>query len=525
MTPRQTVSLIRFRQQARLVLIFPLFFMCPSSSTDALSPSSQPDNDVILSSVPSQLTGHLTTAASVKTYLAGDSDRNPPLGVESRDSEDAVAHSVTTEAVAVQKAMTDVEGKAVEEKGAEEKEETSLKEKKEAATVGREAEEEVNTSRAASKTVTVTEPTTEKLTTMATPPESPMSATSNASPSTCQCSNIAFGNLSITVTDSKLLAFGSVPELDLTQVTALCPEATYVTIRADLTEVTGHSAGLAHITELDLSGNHLNSMPKMVLEMTALRRLGLAGNNITKLPQEMLESLFRRLDEVDIRDNPLQCSPDLTWLYDVTAVGHWDTLTCLGVKRDPFGIQYDRKPLRMVIDEIRRVDATCPAGCRCRLKSVHPTQVWVDCGGMGLERLPSSLPRGVIALNVSGNRISSAPLCQLLSSHRSLSTILLSHNQLSSVEPADLACAADRLGRLDLRYNRLTRLPWEELVEALRGERMNYVYLSHNRWNCEYEEEAMKLWVSFRRKSDRYITVMTFFCDIPKVQRNIDSYI
>ena len=72
--------------------------------------------------------------------------------------------------------------------------------------------------------------------------------------------------------------------------------------------------------------------------------------------------------------------------------------------------------------------------------------------------------------------------------------VFLSHNQLTAVTAADLTCCS-RLGHLDLRHNRLTRLSWAELTRALRGESLRLVYLSHNRWDCEHEEEAMEFWV------------------------------
>jgi Leucine-rich repeat (LRR) protein len=54
---------------------------------------------------------------------------------------------------------------------------------------------------------------------------------------------------------------------------------------------------------LDLSGNHLTSLPKNIAQLTSLRSLDLSDNQLTSLPLELLQ--LTNLKKLDLRRNPL----------------------------------------------------------------------------------------------------------------------------------------------------------------------------------------------------------------------------
>ncbi|XP_077376573.1 leucine-rich repeat serine/threonine-protein kinase 1 [Festucalex cinctus] len=236
----------------------------------------------------------------------------------------------------------------------------------------------------------------------------------------------------------------------------------------------------SRITRLDLSQNHLSSLPSVLpWGLLRLRVLDLSGNRLTALPPiaASQEVICSRLREVDVRENQLSALPAgllhlselkklcasknrLSHLFDVPPSTNWlglRQLEDLDVSDNrlsalPADITHALKSLRLLDVSRNRLAAfpepwSCPLK-RCRASSNQMSHLpdniatfWknhlqdVDLSHNLLERLPSDLFRleALRWLRVGGNIIRTLPPpCDWTCSR--LSTLDLSGNLLGKSE-------------------------------------------------------------------------------------------
>ena len=235
-------------------------------------------------------------------------------------------------------------------------------------------------------------------------------------------------------------------------LTTLPPELAQLTRLGDLnlagnrlTALPPELAQLTRLSVLSLAGNRLTALPPELGKLKSLEKLGLAGNQLTTWPSALGQ--LPNLEALDVQDNQLTSLPPLAelnqlWYLDLSG----NRLTALpeGLPRSLLRLDMsDNRLQELNVAESLLLPFTLPPQAGPILQNLH--KIARERGA--LEPLPLE------SLDLSGNQLSSLPpeIGRLR-----LYSLDLSGNQLSSLPPE---FGRLRLEHLDLSDNRLTSFP------------------------------------------------------------------
>ncbi|QJI30810.1 hypothetical protein HKK55_19560 [Pseudomonas sp. ADAK18] len=120
-----------------------------------------------------------------------------------------------------------------------------------------------------------------------------------------------------------------------------------------------------HLKVLDLSANHLETLPPAIAHMRLLKQLSLSGNRIV-LDAPAVERLrnLTRLTLLNLANNPLGTAPDIslmpnlnTLLLANTGIREWPTGLFAQPRNDEFVLELQRNPITTVPDVARNSES------------------------------------------------------------------------------------------------------------------------------------------------------------------------
>ncbi|XP_006020351.1 immunoglobulin superfamily containing leucine-rich repeat protein [Alligator sinensis] len=118
-----------------------------------------------------------------------------------------------------------------------------------------------------------------------------------------------------------------------------------------------------------------------------------------------------------------------------------------------------------------RMSISCPEICTC-IEKKNGRQL-AECAYRDLQDVPLGLPRSVIILTLSANRITSLRKSSFMEVTE-VQSLWLGYNHISTIEQGTFAMLAD-LKNMDLGHNQIVDFPWEDLrnISALQILKMN----------------------------------------------------
>jgi Leucine-rich repeat (LRR) protein/GTPase SAR1 family protein len=221
-----------------------------------------------------------------------------------------------------------------------------------------------------------------------------------------------------------------------------------------LTSVPTQVTQLHNLTTLDVSGNSLGSLSEWVRKLGSLTTLNVSGNSLKRLPDGIRE--LRNLTTLDVGGNALGSLPEgMRELYNLTMLAvrgnHLGNLPkWLRELRNLTSLDVSYNPLKGL-----------PEGLR-ELRNLTV----LDVSGTRLGSLPEWLGElsSLTTLNVSGTRLGSLP--EWLRKLSSLTTLNVSSNSLGSLP--EWLRELSSLTALDINFNNLKSLPeWLRELSSL----------------------------------------------------------
>ena len=250
---------------------------------------------------------------------------------------------------------------------------------------------------------------------------------------------------------------------------------------------------LAKIEVIDLSSNRITALQGFYkaterLQVVPHVSLNLENNNITTLGnseqfKRALNYVFLWLD-IKLTGNPLYCDCEMpTFITDVKwVIPYLDSFECgWPHKLKKKSIIKVKKNQWMSKEE----PENCPAECVC-LKQCSDETIVINCEGKSLKELPSSMPQGLIELNLRNNEIKDIPPYPYL---MNVTVLKLSNNKIDELQVSTLK-NLKHIETLLIDSNQLTSLPRD--IET-----MNFktLALGQNWFKCDCKIKWMKHWL------------------------------
>ena len=192
------------------------------------------------------------------------------------------------------------------------------------------------------------------------------------------------------------------------------------------------------------------------------------------------------------------CSPLLSWLYP------WSQITSRTVHQQLSHLQcrvensHQMPPLIEVMEYYTsKVNPFCPSMCACYFHHFASTPdtvpaftVLVNCSSQGLTIFPTLPPRTTV-LDLSHNQIKSfSSLNPVPQNYQHISSLILSHNLLTSIDTKLLKLKLDRSFKAD--HNAITEIPYDFSL-LLQKYAKNEITLGNNPWACSCNAEITNL--------------------------------
>ncbi|KAK3915634.1 Protein halfway [Frankliniella fusca] len=250
---------------------------------------------------------------------------------------------------------------------------------------------------------------------------------------------------------------------------------------ADVSENT--SSHLYSLTNLDLSGNDLKHVLKLHADVTHFK-LDISGNN--NLNCDSIKELMKSMKNLQFsHDNNTYCLNPSSF--------HWFNST-------------EKVPLASVV-MLTKLEEECPRGetepCQCRAVRLDmvlgkpPTfSVEVDCSNRRLTKLPLTLPKNTVSLNVSNNNISNLEELSMNSAYKDIQQFYADDNQITSISALEGSTFIGNFHTLSVRNNNISSLPIYILSNAfdlnLRTVRLG---LNHLKCDCS-TAQTTKMWLN-----------------------------
>ena len=250
---------------------------------------------------------------------------------------------------------------------------------------------------------------------------------------------------------------------------------------------------LTKIAVIDLSSNRITGLQGFykAIEGMLFRphvSLNLENNNITTLgTPEQFDRALPYLDpwlHIKLTGNPLYCDCVMsTSIRDIKMFKEiFGSLEC------GWPHKLKKKPIFEVKENqwmSKEEPENCPAECVC-LKRCSDETIVINCEGKSLAELPSSMPQGLIELNLRNNEIKDIPPYPYL---MNVTVLKLSNNKIDELQVSTLK-KLKHIETLLIDFNQLTSLPRD--IET-----MNFTSLAldQNWFKCDCKIKWMKHWL------------------------------
>lgn len=185
----------------------------------------------------------------------------------------------------------------------------------------------------------------------------------------------------------------------------------------------------------------------------------------------------------------------MKWLLNLdendAQVADKDQMKCVDMK-------YTGRPLLTVMDFKYKIREACRnitdlKNCSCILSYVRPSingeflipMYTVNCSNREFYNLPKDLPTNTTILHITHNKIKSLELLRT-PTYRKVQDLFVDFNQIKSLDNLEGASWLDKFRVLSLRGNKLTKLAYHVMDNAL--EKNKYaiqMMLSLNPWRCD----------------------------------------
>lgn len=194
-----------------------------------------------------------------------------------------------------------------------------------------------------------------------------------------------------------------------------------------------------------------------------------------------------------LSNNLWNCTRNMKWLlkFDEAKVADKDLMKCVDLK-------YTGRPLLIVMDFKQTIRQECQKepdtrNCSCILSYVRPStngdflipMYTVNCSHRSFYSLPTVLPMNTTILHITHNKISSLEPLRMMT-YRKVQDLFIDYNQLKSLDNLEGAPWLFKFRVLSLRGNKLTKVAYHVLDNALDKNRFAIqLYLSNNPWRCD----------------------------------------
>ncbi|KAM7296128.1 platelet glycoprotein V [Ixodes scapularis] len=249
---------------------------------------------------------------------------------------------------------------------------------------------------------------------------------------------------------------------------------------------------------LDLSWNKLTSLcGSCFAAQPRLSKLWLEHNRLEALPSEAFVR-NSQLVAVYLAENPWRCDDQLK---------SWRNKWLLSLSNNPD----KHRPSLEVQDSPRVLCASPPhwkgrrlflfgfplcERCACNVRV--SLSVEVNCTGRGLSELPPALPLGTKVLVLARNHIKSLAMPAENVGYENLLLLDVQGNEVSSADQVEGTRGLRSLMSLNLGWNQLSSLPPHVL--KLLGERSNdSLRLGHNPWLCDCNTVNFAVWLQHNK--------------------------
>ena len=277
------------------------------------------------------------------------------------------------------------------------------------------------------------------------------------------------------------------------------------------------------LEQVILQNNHLSVIPTWIFRLTKIKAIDLSSNRITGL-QDIYKAIKRtspfKMDllytsfnlennnittfgtttqvktmipyflNLKLTGNPLACDCAMSdniemikrsiYYEDVrTQVSSWQCNWPHELKKKSILVVRENQWMRKEEPE------NCPVECVCRQRCSDQIIV-VNCEGKSLVKVPSSMPEGLIELNLRNNEIKDIPSYPYLTN---VTVLKLSNNKIDELQVSTLK-KLKHIDTLLIDSNKLTSLPRE--IET-----MNFttLVLDQNWFKCDCKTIWMKHWL------------------------------
>lgn len=246
---------------------------------------------------------------------------------------------------------------------------------------------------------------------------------------------------------------------------------------------------LQHVDILDMSYNNLSAIPNISLTNRNLT-LDFRGNN--QIPcKSVLESMSRTgIQYIEPENTFCLVNQTFSWFNSSNYV----PLTSL-------------MRMKQLQDECPTFEGNKSCSCkgdRLNYENLKDKQVIftarVDCSGLGLTKLPDTLPMDTVHLNVSYNKISNLTALNH-KSYQSVVKFYADHNLITTILDLEGSHLIQNFDELSLRYNKLKNIPIYLFSNTLdRNPRKATISLDGNPFFCDCNTaKHLKIWLLARQ--------------------------
>ncbi|CAN7941676.1 unnamed protein product, partial [Ixodes hexagonus] len=257
---------------------------------------------------------------------------------------------------------------------------------------------------------------------------------------------------------------------------------------------------LPSLQVLDLSWNKLKSLcGSCFASQPRLSKLWLEHNQLRALPSEAFVH-NSQLVAVYLAENPWHCDERLE---------SWRNRWLLSLSSNP-----DKHRPSLEVQDSPRVLCASPSRWKgrslflfgfplceqCACNALVSLSVEVNCTSRGLSELPPALPLGTKVLVLAKNHIKSLAMPAKNVGYEKLLLLDVQGNEVSSADQVEGARALRSLMSLNLGWNQLSSLPLH-LLELLGERSRDSLRLGHNPWLCDCNAVHFAVWLQHNKKA------------------------
>ena len=250
------------------------------------------------------------------------------------------------------------------------------------------------------------------------------------------------------------------------------------------------------LRQLNLQNNSLASFPSWTVNLKKIEKLDLSNNRITLLDLTRVNRTdldqFLNASAIMLAGNPLTCDCKMAAtvkLFSPVLEKHpeikprFSSWLCNWPHELKGKSFLDTNETNQWMT--REKPHFCPPGCSCenRCSDEH---IVIDCQNQSLKKIPSSMPRGRIELNLINNLIRDIPPYHYL---ENVTVLKLTNNKVDQLKDS-LPKRLKHVKTLLIDSNMLTSLP-----EEIKTLKFTTIALSENNFTCDYNTKWMTHWL------------------------------